>query len=85
MKLKKFKYIFWASLREDTHIKKWFFLVVGPLSFYLPYTNGLVVHATIFLCVASLTDLMLSLCFGCNRLRALRGIDPIFRARSIYR
>ena len=29
-----------------THIKKCVFLVVGPLSFYPPYTNGLVVHAT---------------------------------------
>ena len=28
-----------------THIKKGFFLVVGPLRFYPPYTNGLVVHA----------------------------------------
>ena len=34
-------------LREDTH-KKVFFLVVGPLWFYPPYTNGLVVHATFF-------------------------------------
>ena len=34
-------------LREDTH-KKVFFLVVGPLRFYPPYTNGLVVHATFF-------------------------------------
>ena len=31
--------------REDTH----FFLVVGPLRFYPPYTNGIVVHATFFL------------------------------------
>ena len=31
-----------------THIKKVFFLVVGPLRFYPPYTNGLVVHATFF-------------------------------------
>ena len=30
---------------EDTH-KKVFFLVVGPLRGYPPYTNGLVVHAT---------------------------------------
>ena len=29
-----------------THIKKVFFLEVGPLRFYPPYTNGLVVHAT---------------------------------------
>ena len=34
-------------IREDTHKKK-VFLVVGPLRFYPPYTNGLVVHATIF-------------------------------------
>ena len=34
-------------LREDTH-KKVFFLVVGPIRFYPPYTNGLVVHATYF-------------------------------------
>ena len=33
------------SLREDTH-KKGFFLVVGPLRVYPPYTNGLVVHVT---------------------------------------
>ena len=31
-----------------THIKKVFFLVVGPLRFYPPYTNGLVVHDTFF-------------------------------------
>ena len=36
-----------ALKREDTH-KKVFFLVVGPLRFYSPYTNGLVVHATSF-------------------------------------
>ena len=35
-------------LREDTH-KKVVFLVVRPLRFYPPYTNGLVVHATFFL------------------------------------
>ena len=29
-----------------THIKSVFFLVVGSLRFYPPYTNGLVVHAT---------------------------------------
>ena len=34
-------------LREDTH-KKSVFLVVGPLRFYPPYTNGLVVHAIFF-------------------------------------
>ena len=34
-------------LREDIH-KKRFFLVVGPLRFYPFYTNGLVVHATVF-------------------------------------
>ena len=34
-------------LREDTH-KKSVFLVVGPLRFYPPYTNGLVVNATFF-------------------------------------
>ena len=33
------------TVREDPH-KKVFFLVVGPLRFYLPYTNGLVVHVT---------------------------------------
>ena len=27
-----------------THIIFFFFLVVGPLRFYPPYTNGLVVH-----------------------------------------
>ena len=31
-----------------THIKKVCFLVDGPLRFYPPYTNGLVVHATFF-------------------------------------
>jgi len=29
--------------------KKKKFLVVGPLRFYPPYTNGLVVHTTFFL------------------------------------
>ena len=33
------------QVREDTHIKKVFFLVVGPVRFYPHYTNGLVVHA----------------------------------------
>ena len=33
-------------LNLETHIKKNFFLVVGPLRLYPPYTNGLVVHAT---------------------------------------
>ena len=28
-----------------THIKKVFFLMIGPLRFYTPYINGLVVHA----------------------------------------
>ena len=37
-------------IREDTH-KKVIFLVVGPLRFYPPYMNGLVVHATCFMCV----------------------------------
>ena len=37
---------FLQSIREDTH-KKVSFLVVGPIRFYPPYTNGLVVHATI--------------------------------------
>ena len=37
-----------VCIREDTH-KKNVFLVVGPLKFYPPYTNGLVVHATFFL------------------------------------
>ena len=36
-----------VPVREDTH-KKGVFLVVGPLRFYPPYTNGLVVHATFF-------------------------------------
>ena len=36
--------LYCSQLREDTH-KKVFFLVVGPLRFYPPYTNGLVVHA----------------------------------------
>ena len=31
-------------IREDTHKKNVFFLVLGPLGFYPPYT-GLVVHA----------------------------------------
>ena len=35
-------------IREDTH-KKVFFLVVGPLRFYLPYTNGLMVLPPFFL------------------------------------
>ena len=34
-------------MRKDTH-KKVFFLVVGPLRFNPPYTNGLEVHATFF-------------------------------------
>ena len=34
-------------LREDTH-KKSVSLVVGPLRFYPPYANGLVVHAPFF-------------------------------------
>ena len=38
--------MFYLILREDTH-KKSVFLVVGPLRFYPPYTNGLVVHAII--------------------------------------
>ena len=33
---------------KGRHTKKKFFLVVGPLRFYPPYTNGLVVHATFF-------------------------------------
>ena len=38
-----------GPLREDTHKKSVFLLVlVGPLRFYTPYTNGLVVHATFF-------------------------------------
>ena len=37
-----------------THIKKCFFLVVGPLRYYPPYTNGLVVHTTFFLLFFSL-------------------------------
>ena len=36
-----------GAVREDTH-KKSVFLVVGPIRFYPPYTNGLVVHATFF-------------------------------------
>ena len=31
--------------KGKTHIKKVYFLVVGQLRFYPPYTNGLVVHA----------------------------------------
>ena len=34
-----------VCIREDTHKKNIFFLV-GPLIFYPPYTNGLVVYAT---------------------------------------
>ena len=34
-------------LRENTN--KSVFLVVGPLRFYRPYTNGIVVHVTFFL------------------------------------
>ena len=34
-------------IREDTH-KKGVFLVVGPLRFYLPYTNGLMVLPPFF-------------------------------------
>ena len=37
----------YVLLREDTH-KKSVILVVGPLGFYPPYSNGLVVHATFF-------------------------------------
>ena len=40
-------FVEYVHFREDTH-KKVFFLVVGPLRFYPPYTNGLVVHATFF-------------------------------------
>ena len=51
--IKRRTFIFYAaSLREDTHKKRLFFSVVGPIRFYPPYTNGLVVHAT-FLCVSS--------------------------------
>ena len=32
-------------IREDTH-KEVVFLVVGPLRFYPPFTNGFMVHAT---------------------------------------
>ena len=41
-------YRFISSIGK-THIKIEFFLVVGPLRFYPPYTNGLVVHVTFFL------------------------------------
>ena len=37
--------LFFNVLREDTH-KKSFFLLVGPLRIYPPFTNDLVVHAT---------------------------------------
>ena len=37
-----------ATMLGKTHIKKVVFLVVGPLRFYPPYTNGLVVNATDF-------------------------------------
>ena len=36
------------EVREDTHKKSVYFLVVVPLRFNPPYTNGLVVHATFF-------------------------------------
>ena len=39
-----------------THIKKKFFLVVGPPRFYPPYTYVLVVHATFFLFIITYTD-----------------------------
>ena len=41
-------------LLGKTHIKRVFFLVVGPLRFYPPYTNGLVVHATFLIFFFSL-------------------------------
>ena len=37
-----------AGISKGRHIKKVFFLVVGPLMFYPQYINGLVVHATFF-------------------------------------
>ena len=40
--------IYCQSYIGNTHIKKVCFLVVGPLRFFPPYTNGLVVHATFF-------------------------------------
>ena len=38
----------WFKTLGKTHIKKVFFL---PLRFYPPYTNGLLFHATSFMCV----------------------------------
>ena len=38
-------------IREDTHKRKRFFLVVGPLRFYPPYTKFLVVHAIFFILI----------------------------------
>ena len=46
-----------SRIREDTH-KKSFFLMVGPLRLYPPYTNGLVVHATFFLSYNSLKRIL---------------------------
>ena len=43
-----FEVKFYITVREDTH-KKRGFLVVVPLRFYPTYTNGLVVHAAFFL------------------------------------
>ena len=45
------------DIRED--IKK-VFLVVGPLRFYPPYTNGLVVHAKWFFAYGSLPTPLLA-------------------------
>ena len=50
-------YYLYYIIREDTH-KKRVFLVVEPLRFYPPFTNGLVVRPlkkTFILCVSSLT------------------------------
>ena len=40
---KKVIYLVAGPLREDTHKKKFFFLVFGPIRFCPPYPNGLVV------------------------------------------
>ena len=43
---KNFKWKYSSLIGEDKNKKKCFFLVIRPLCFYPPYTNGLVVHAT---------------------------------------
>ena len=45
------KDFFVCGFPKGRHTHKSVFLVVGPLRFYPPYTNGLVVHANFFFLV----------------------------------